>query len=64
MWRALVALGALAVATYWAGLTCGELGGILVALGASAVALCRAVCREVLAETGGRMRRSGFDMEF
>ena len=42
--------------------------GLLVPLGASAVAICSAVCHEGLEETGGRRRRmrrrSGFDIEF
>ena len=41
----LVALEALAVAKWRAGLTCGGLGRIPVALGASAVAICRACLR-------------------
>ena len=68
MWRA-----GLDYSSHWeirlslcrAELTCGGLGETLVALGASAVTVCRAVCHEGLKETGGRrMRRSGFDIEF
>ena len=43
------------VAICRAGLKRGGLGGILVALGASAVAICRAVCHEGLEETGARI---------
>ena len=42
--------------------------GLLVTLGASAVAICSPVCHEGLEQTGGRrrrrMRRAGFDIEF